>query len=307
MENATERLNSFSLPAPAKVNRFLHIIGRRTDGYHLLETLFQFLDVGDHLHFTLREDGEIILVPLTAMDIPNETNLVYRIARALQEVTGTQAGVTIQLNKTLPIGGGLGGGSSNAATTLLALNHLWAINWPLTKLLDFSLSFGADIPVFIYGRASLAEGVGEKLTAIELNEPWYVVITPSCQVATVKMYADPQLTRNTPSLRIETLAKVEIENMMGELKNDFEPVVRSHYPEVAAAMEWLSNYGKARLSGSGASVFSCFNSEAEASVVAKQLPPRFKGFVAKGMNKSLLISVAESLGFQFNDWGVAKR
>lgn len=295
MSSAFSRL---SLRSPAKVNHFLHIIGRREDGYHLLQTCFQFLDYGDEMSFTLRDDSQIVLQPDNMMGIPNATNLIYRVAYAFQQATHTQQGITISVNKRLPLGAGLGGGSSNAATTLLVLDLLWGINWPLNDLMSLGLSFGADIPVFIKGQASLAEGVGEQLTPIELDQPWVAVITPPCQVISAKMYADSELTRNTQALRIEALAKGEFKNIFGELRNDFEPLVRRHYPAVDDSMKWLSNFGEPRLSGSGASVFACFETETAAKSVIEKLPTHLTGFVAKGVNESPTVQAVKKVRAQ---------
>lgn len=287
------------LPSPAKVNHFLHITGRRNDGYHLLQTCFQFVNYGDELCFELRDDNQILLEPNNMQGIPNATNLIYRVAYALQQAAQIETGVTITAQKRLPIGAGLGGGSSNAATTLLGLNLLWDLHWPLEKLLNLGLRFGADIPVFINGHASLAEGIGELLTAIELEESWLAVITPPCQVISAKMYADSELTRNTPAFRIEHLAKGEFKNNFGELRNDFEPLVRRRYPDVDEAMKWLSNFGEPRLSGSGASVFACFTTEVAAKMVIDRLPPHLKGFVAKGLNKSPAVEAVNKVRLQY--------
>ncbi|HRE30493.1 MAG TPA: 4-(cytidine 5'-diphospho)-2-C-methyl-D-erythritol kinase, partial [Candidatus Berkiella sp.] len=250
-------MNTLRLPSPAKVNHFLHITGQRSDGYHLLQTCFQFVDYGDELEFILRDDKQIILKPDNMLGITNESNLIYRVAIALQTAANVTQGITITVHKQLPLGAGLGGGSSNAATTLLALNELWDLNWSVDELMALGLCFGADIPIFIKGVASLAEGIGEQLTPITLNESWLAIITPPCQVISAKMYADSELTRNTPAFRIGHLAKGEFKNNFSELRNDFEPLVRRRYPEVDDAMKWLSNFGKPRLSGSGASVFAC--------------------------------------------------
>lgn len=279
-------LTKLCLCSPAKVNHFLHITGQRSDGYHLLQTCFQFLDHGDELEFELRDDNQIILLPADMAGISNETNLIYRVAKALQQTAPTPQGVTITVNKRLPIGAGLGGGSSNAATTLLALDLLWGLDWPLDDLMKLGLSFGADIPVFIKGHAALAQGIGEQLTPIKLTENWLAVVTPPCQVISAKMYADSELTRNTPALRIEALAKGEFKNNFSELRNDFEPLVRRRYPEVDDAMKWLSNFGEPRLSGSGASVFASFETEQAAKNVIEKLPAHLKGFFAKGVNIS---------------------
>lgn len=278
-----------TLPAPAKINHFLHIVGQRKDGYHLLQTLFQFLDYSDFLHFTLRQDSYIEIKPDNIAGISTQENLIYRAALALQQQANIKQGITIHLEKNLPLGAGLGGGSSNAATTLIALNFLWKIYWPLSRLQTLGLTLGADVPIFIEGRAAWAEGIGEQLTPVELPEPWVLVINPSCHVSTPQMYADRNLTRNTPRFKIGSFGRDEINSFLAGLKNDFEPIVRRYYPEVNDAIQWLSQYGKARLSGSGASVFACFPSEKQAQEIAQQLPPRFKGFVARGTNTSPLV------------------
>lgn len=287
----------FRLPSPAKINRSLHITGRREDGYHLLQTLFQFLDYGDYLHFEWRNDNHIQLDPADMKDVAPQSNLIYRAALALQQTAKVRQGVRIRITKHLPIGAGLGGGSSNAATTLFALNHLWDLKWSLTDLKALGVTLGADVPVFIHGQAAWGEGIGEKLTSVDLDEPWVLVITPPCQVVTAKIYAHPDLTRNTPSFRIGSLARDEVVRLLSKLRNDFEPLVRKLFPEVDDAMKWLSNFARAQLSGSGASVFACFASLNQAHDVAQQLPKRFKGFVAKGTNKSMLLRAAEELGF----------
>lgn len=289
MENA----KTITLPSPAKINHFLQIIGRRVDGYHQLQTLYQFLDYSENWHFEHRSDQQIILQ--TNLGIPNHHNLIYQAALALQQTAKVKQGVTIRGEKILPIGGGLGGGSSNAATTLCALNHLWQLHWSRQKLMKLGASLGADIPFFIYGKAAWGEGIGERLTFIELNEPWVIVITPPCQVLTKKMFADPDLTRSTPSFKIDAVTKGDF----GNLKNDFEPIVRRHYPDVDKAMYWLSNFGKARLSGSGASVFACFALKTQAEEVIRQLPPSLTGFIAKGLNQSPLLQASEKLGCKY--------
>ncbi len=296
----TDLLNhKLVLPSPAKVNHFLHITGRRDDGYHLLQTCFQFVDYGDELCFEWRDDNQIVLKPDNMQGIPNATNLIYRVAFALQEAAHIETGVTITAQKRLPIGAGLGGGSSNAATTLLGLNLLWELHWPLEKLLNLGLRFGADIPVFINGHAALAEGIGELLTPIQLEESWLAVITPPCQVISAKMYADSELTRNTPAFRIEHLAKGEFKNNFSELRNDFESLVRRRYPDVDEAMKWLSNFGEPRLSGSGASIFACFTTEEAAKKVIDRLPAHLKGFVAKGLNKSPAAEAVNRVRLQY--------
>lgn len=289
---------NFSLPSPAKINRFLHITGRRADGYHCLQTLFQFLDYGDQLSFATREDNAIVLNPPAPMDIPLETNLIYRAATALQQAANTQQGITIGVEKILPIGTGLGGGSSNAATTLVALNAAWKLHWTREQLMALGATLGADVPIFIYGHAAWGEGIGTDLTLAEPNEPWVLVVIPPCQVISAKMYGDSDLTRDTPAFKIGTLTKGELESLLSTLRNDFEPLVRRHYPQVDEAMKWLSNFGTAQLSGSGASVFSCYPSLEQAKAVERQLPSQWKGFIAKGLNQSPLMQAMEKLDFK---------
>lgn len=283
-------IKHFSLPSPAKINRFLHITGRRKDGYHNLQTLFQFLDYGDSLRFTKRDDNLIKLYPDTLLGIPNETNLIYRAAKLLQQTANIPLGVTIEIQKRLPLGAGLGGGSSNAATTLFALNILWQRHLPLTRLIALGATLGADIPIFLYGHSAFAEGTGDQFTPIDCESPWILVITPPCQVNTAKMFAHTDLTRDTPRLRIRALDWLQ-------LGNDFEPLVRKLYPEVDAAMKWLSRYSTARLSGSGASVFACFNSRQQAEETLALLKQPFTGLVAKAVNISPLHKKADELGF----------
>lgn len=298
---------SFTFPSPAKVNRFLHINGQREDGYHLLQTLFQFLDYGDELSVELRQDNQIFLSPQTQLGIAQEDNLIYKAAIALAQASQCRLGANIHWQKRLPLGSGLGGGSSNAATCLFALNLLWELNWSQEQLMALGLTLGADVPVFLFGHTALAQGIGEECVAINMPPSWFLVLTPDCKVETAKMYAKSELTRNTPTLRIGALAEGGIEQQLSHFRNDFEPVVRQHYPEVDAALKWLSNYGEARLSGSGASVFACFSSQEQAQEIANCLPPAMKGFIAKGMNQSPLMQKAKSAGFKCNDWGVAKR
>lgn len=299
-------IKKITLPSPAKINHFLHIVGRREDGYHLLQTLFQFLEYGDLLHFSVRNDSRIEIAPAEVMGIATQDNLIYQAASLLQSYSKTSQGVDILLEKHLPLGAGLGGGSSNAATTLIALNYLWDIHLSSSELQRLGLSLGADVPIFLEGHAAWGEGIGEKLTRVEIPESWILVITPACHVSTPKIFAHPELTRNTTRFRIQDLARNKMNSFLEGLNNDFEPLVRKLYPEVNDAMKWLSDYGKARLSGSGASVFSCFPSQEAAQKVAQQLPPSFKSFITKGTNTSTLISAIEKLGLK-DHWGVAKR
>jgi len=269
-------------PAPAKLNLMLRIVGRREDGYHLLQTVFQFIDCCDWLTFTPREDGEVRLeAPLPG--VPEETDLTIRAAKCLRAYAGIQAGVTIRIEKNLPMGGGLGGGSSDAATTLLALNHLWGAGVSVPDLKTLGLALGADVPVFIEGVASWAEGVGEHLTPLELVEAWYVVIVPPCHVATGRIFNDPDLTRNNPPITIRDFFE-------GQRDNHCLPVVAMAYPEVTAALAALSRVGEARLTGTGACVFAAFDSESEALKAAQRIDADWRTLVVRGLNRSPLLA-----------------
>ena len=267
-------------PAPAKLNRMLRIVGRRPDGYHLLQTVFQFVDRCDWLRFDLRRDGLIERAGDNA-EIPADTDLAVRAARLLQRVTGSRFGATIRIDKRLPLGGGLGGGSSDAATALVALNHYWGTGLSMTELAELGLRLGADVPVFVGGRAAWAEGVGERLTPVELDEPWFAVLQPACHVATEVVFADPELTRNSPPITIADF-------MRGAGGNDCEAVVYRRFPQVAAVATWLARHGPARLTGTGACVFAAFSDEASAGRVLSQLPLGWTGFAARGRNRSPL-------------------
>jgi 4-diphosphocytidyl-2-C-methyl-D-erythritol kinase len=263
-------------PAPAKLNLMLHITGQREDGYHELQTVFQFLDIGDELVFELREDGEIHRISGN-QSIAEEDDLVVRAARALQAETGCEQGVNINLTKILPLGAGLGGGSSDAATTLHALNQLWQLGLSTEKLVGIGLKLGADVPVFVHGFAAFAEGIGEQLTPVEIEQPWYLVITPHVHVSTAEIFRDLELTRDCPTIKIRDLPASGWENVC-------LPVVVKHYPQVKEAMEVLGQHAKARMSGTGASVFAPFGSENEAREVCSKLPKTWDMFVAKGVN-----------------------
>ena len=267
-------------PAPAKINLFLHIVGRRPDGYHLLQTVFQFLDYGDELRFALRNDGAIRRSTSLA-GIAEQEDLTIRAATLLKRVGGIPFGVDIAVQKRLPMGAGLGGGSSDAATTLVALNRLWGVNLPEARLAELGLRLGADVPVFVHGLAAWAEGVGELFTPIDLPEPWYVVVTPPCHVSTAEIFAAPELTRNAPPLTIAAF-------LSGAGSNVCETLVCRRYPEVGRALAWLRNYAPARMSGTGAAVFAAFADEAKARGVAAAAPAAWEVFVAKGRNRSPL-------------------
>lgn len=267
--------------APAKLNLFLHITARRTDGYHLLQSVFQFLDYGDELYFDVTGDG--VISRLTGNEqIPLDQDLIYRAARLLQQHAGISQGVQIRIEKKLPMGGGLGGGSSDAATTLVALNHLWGCGLSQTTLAELGLRLGADVPVFIYGFAAWAEGVGEHLQPmLDLPEPWYVVLTPEVSVSTAKVFSDSQLNRSCPAITIRDF-------LAGRAGNVCEAVVCHHYPEVAEALSALSRYGQARMTGTGACVFAPFESEQAAQQAWTALSNDWQGFVAQGRNQSPL-------------------
>ena len=269
-----------TLPAPAKLNLFLHITGRRADGYHDLQTLFQFLDYADELSFALREDGEIRLHS-QLRDVAHDSNLIVKAARQLQHASGCRLGADIWLDKHLPMGGGLGGGSSDAATTLLGLNHLWQLGWDKDRLAILGLSLGADVPVFVHGHAAFAEGVGEKLTAVELDEPWFLVAIPQVTVSTAEVFSDPELTRDTPANKLRSLLE-------GGGRNDCQPVVQKRYKEVDNALILLNKFVPTRLTGTGACVFGSFPNEDDADKVARQLPATLPSFIAQGRNVSML-------------------
>ncbi|TDJ74259.1 4-(cytidine 5'-diphospho)-2-C-methyl-D-erythritol kinase [Pseudomonas putida] len=280
-------MQTLTLPAPAKLNLWLHIIGRRADGYHELETVFQFLDHGDELRFALREDG-VIRLHTEIEAVPHDSNLIVRAARKLQEQSGTQLGADIWLTKVLPMGGGIGGGSSDAATTLLGLAHLWQLDWDEDRLAALGLTLGADVPVFVRGHAAFAQGVGEQLTPVDPAEPWYVVLVPQVSVSTVEIFSHPQLTRDSLPLKMRPVPE-------GNSRNDCQPVVEQSYPEVRNALNLLGKFTDARLTGTGSCVFGAFPSKAEADKVLALLSATQAGFVAKGSNVSMLHRKLQSL------------
>ncbi|MDZ5738233.1 4-(cytidine 5'-diphospho)-2-C-methyl-D-erythritol kinase [Pseudomonas asiatica] len=280
-------MQTLTLPAPAKLNLWLHIIGRRADGYHELETVFQFLDHGDELSFAVRDDG-VIRLHTEIEAVPHDSNLIVRAARKLQEQSGTTMGADIWLTKVLPMGGGIGGGSSDAATTLLALAHLWQLDWDEDRLAALGLSLGADVPVFVRGHAAFAQGVGEQLTPVDPEEPWYVVLVPQVSVSTVEIFSHPQLTRDSRPLKMRPVPE-------GNSRNDCQPVVEQSYPEVRNALNSLGKFTEARLTGTGSCVFGAFPSKAEADKVLALLSATQTGFVAKGSNVSMLHRKLQSL------------
>ncbi|CCG87107.1 4-(cytidine 5'-diphospho)-2-C-methyl-D-erythritol kinase [Erwinia piriflorinigrans] len=273
-------------PAPAKLNLFLYITGRRPDGYHNLQTLFQFLDYGDTLTIETNQSGALqLLSPLDG--VADDENLIIRAAKLLREQAqkhGTlpaNAGANFAVTKRLPMGGGLGGGSSNAATVLVALNHLWQTGFSFEQLAVFGLQLGADVPVFVHGFAAFAEGVGERLTPVSPAEKWYLVMHPGVSIATPLVFSDPALTRNTPHREIAAL-------LSSEFRNDCETVVRNRFCEVEQLVSWLLEYAPSRLTGTGACVFAEFDTESAARQVFELAPAGLQGFVARGVNISPL-------------------
>ncbi|KXS52697.1 MAG: 4-diphosphocytidyl-2-methyl-D-erythritol synthase, partial [Marinobacter sp. T13-3] len=264
---------------------FLHIVGKRPDGYHELQTLFQFLDYGDELTFTLTPDSPDVRLEQPIPGVADEDNLIIRAARALAaRADQPLPGVTISVDKRLPMGGGLGGGSSNAATTLVGLNWLWQLNLSEDELAEIGLGLGADVPVFVRGRAAFAEGVGEKLTPAEPPEDWFVVLKPDCDINTGKIFSQEGLTRDTP----KTTIRPAFEGDASRYRNDCEDVVQKLYPEVRQGLEWLSQFGPARLTGTGACIFGRFPTESAARIIWESKPSGITGFVAKGVNYSPL-------------------
>ena len=276
-------------PAPAKLNLFLHIIGRRPDGYHLLQTAFQLIDLCDQIFVEAAADSRIRRLEGCA-SIPADQDLAVRAARLLQQAAGITQGADIRVRKNIPAGGGLGGGSSDAATVLVALNRLWALDWDAERLAALALQLGADVPVFVHGHSAWAEGVGERLAPVRLPPAWFLVVCPDCEVSTAAIFSDPELTRDTPETTIESF-------LSAGGRNDCEPVARKHYPAVAAALDWVSARSggrRARLTGTGGCVFAEFGSAAQADAAAAGLPAPWRGFVARGLEESPLLARVKS-------------
>ncbi|OOH91330.1 4-(cytidine 5'-diphospho)-2-C-methyl-D-erythritol kinase [Pasteurellaceae bacterium 15-036681] len=269
-----------TFPSPAKLNLFLYITGKRADGYHELQTLFQFLDFGDEIEIEITENSSIELLNQIE-GVAVEQNLIYRAAKLLQNKTACNQGAKIAVTKRLPMGGGVGGGSSNAATVLVALNHLWQTGLSLEQLAEMGLSLGADVPIFVRGFAAFAEGVGEKLIACQPQEKWYVILKPDVSISTASIFQHPNLPRNTPKRDIAEL-------MNSTWGNDCEKIVRELYSEVEDLLAWLVQYAPSRLTGTGACVFAEFDSEDEARKVFTLKPDNVQGFVAQGQNISPL-------------------
>jgi 4-diphosphocytidyl-2-C-methyl-D-erythritol kinase len=265
-------------PAPAKLNLFLHVTGRRGDGYHELQTLFQLVDLTDTVSITVRDDPRIERTAGPA-GLDPESDLAVRAARALQQASGSRHGASLALAKRIPLGGGLGGGSSDAATVLLALNELWGCGLSVAELAELGLPLGADVPVFVGGSSAWAEGVGERLTPVTLPERWYVILYPGLGVSTREVFQSPELTRNSPLITIRAFFE-------SGGRNDCEPVVRALAPGVSEALEWLAREAPARLTGTGSCVFAAFGRAADAERVAARAPERWQSYVARGLNTS---------------------
>ncbi|HNS27687.1 MAG TPA: 4-(cytidine 5'-diphospho)-2-C-methyl-D-erythritol kinase [Steroidobacteraceae bacterium] len=267
-------------PAPAKLNLFLHITGRRADGYHTLQTAFQLIDLADSIEIEATSDCEIRR--LEGPDgVPAEADLAVRAARALQVATTVRRGARLRIEKRIPVGAGLGGGSSDAATTLVALNELWGTGLDLRQLASIGADLGADVPLFIHGRSAFAEGIGDLLMPLELPEKWFLVVYPGVAVATAAVFQSPELTRNSPLITIRDL-------FGAETHNDCEPVVRARFPAVGEALDWLGQFAGARLTGTGSCVFASFDSASAAGQVAAKVPQSWRSYVARGLNHSPL-------------------
>jgi 4-diphosphocytidyl-2-C-methyl-D-erythritol kinase len=270
-----------TLESPAKLNLFLHITGRRPDGYHELQTIFQIIDYCDRLHFESNDSG-ILTLQCDIPELSGDDNLILRAARALRDKSGCSMGADVTLEKNIPMGAGLGGGSSNAATTLLALNRLWKAGLSTEELCALGVRLGADVPLFVKGQSAWAEGIGEVLTPIDLKQKFYLVVTPDCHVSTKDIFSNQQLTRNTTAIKMAAF-------LAGQTRNDCENIVRELYPLVDEALKWLNQHVDARMTGTGASVFAGFDSEEEARVLLQQLPKGWRSFVARGLQQSSTI------------------
>lgn len=279
-------------PSPAKINLFLHITGRRSDGYHELQTLFQLLDFGDRLDFEITQDKNIVLKkPL--QNVKNEDNLVYKAARLLQDFSGSQQGCQINIDKYLPMGGGIGGGSSNAATTLVALNVLWGLDLDTEALARLGLSLGADVPVFIRGNTAFAEGVGESLFPVDIPPKTYLIVNPGVQVSTAEIFTDPRLPRNT--------APIDWNNYnFKSTVNDCEKLVCKKYPVIAKTLQWLLQYAPSRMTGTGASLFAVFEHQEQAQKALAEMPDFCTAFIANGCARSPLLEKLENVRKAFS-------
>ncbi|RDH45659.1 4-(cytidine 5'-diphospho)-2-C-methyl-D-erythritol kinase [Zooshikella ganghwensis] len=273
-------MQQLTLPAPAKLNLFLHILGRRVDGYHQLQTLFQFLDLADDITITVRDDGKLnLLTPFAGL--ADCDNLAIKAAKILQSATSTSLGADISIHKCLPMGGGVGGGSSNAATVLHGLNILWQTHLSNEKLAELGLQLGADVPVFVHGQAAWAEGVGEQLTPVVLPEPWFILVKPNCHISTAEIFQHPDLTRDSDPITVAAY-------LQRGARNDCEAIVRKRYPEVDKVFKLLNNLAPTRLTGTGACLFAEFADKNSAERAFKQLPDDLQAFLARGCNQSIL-------------------
>ena len=271
-------MTSLTLDSPAKLNLMLHITGRRADGYHLLQTVFQFIDLKDRMHFEVTKLPQIVRTN-SQTAVAEDDDIVVRAARLLQSRYKVAAGAEISIDKKIPIGGGLGGGSSNAASSLLALNQLWQLNLVIDELADLGLELGADVPVFVRGYAAWASGVGEQLEPVELPEPWFVVIYPQIHVSTAQIFSAGELTRNCDAITIRAFLE-------GAGRNVCEPVARERFPVIGEALDWLSQFAEARMTGTGACIFASFDSEKEAESVKSRVPSHWQAYVARGLNRN---------------------
>ncbi len=280
-------------PAPAKLNLMLHVVGRRQDGYHELQTIFQIIDLCDRIEITVRTDGSITR-PKGPAGVPEAEDLVVRAARSLQRVSGTRLGAEIAVKKRIPLGGGLGGGSSDAATTLMALNQMWGLGYTSEQIAEIGGTLGADVPVFVAGRSAWAEGIGDQLIPVKLGpDSWYLVVFPGVSVPTAAVFQAAELTRNSPPTTMRGFLETGG-------RNDCEAVVRARFPAVAEALDWLARYGTARLTGTGSCVFAKFSRVEDAERIAARVPDAWRAFVARGLDESPLLE-------QLGSWGVAKR
>lgn len=284
-------ISFLKLPAPAKINHFLHICGRRPDGYHNLQTVFQFLEIADELAFELRQDG-IIHLSTAMANIPAADNLIMIAAQRLKQVSKTPLGATITIKKNLPMGAGIGGGSSDAATTLAGLNQLWSLQLSTDELKTIGISIGADVPIFIHGHSAWAEGVGEQLSNLTLDEKWYLLLFPPCHVSTAAIFSHSDLTRDSKMMKIAAFLE---QGNSTNFRNDCENLVRKLYPEVDEALSCLSVFSNARMTGTGACVFASFATQEEAQNVGTKIPDKFRVVVSKSVNQSPLYTALKSV------------
>ena len=293
--------HAIELPAPAKLNLFLHVVGRRPDGYHELQTVFQFIDLADRVRIVRRAD-RLVRRTIPIPGVAEAEDLVIRAALLLRKECGIGEGVDVGVEKRIPLGGGLGGGSSDAAATLVGLDRLWGLGLDADRLAALAARLGADVPVFVHGLAAWAEGVGDRLAPIVLEQPWYVLIALPFAVSTARVFRAPALTRNTPGTTMECLLRggleapespIPITRFLDAARNDCEPVVREMYPAVGDALDWLSRHSRARLTGTGATVFAPFDTRERAAEVAGSVPAPWRGLVARGLNRSPLLARAD--------------